>query len=97
MSNGICLMVYNCILVDDTPNITQLLLGRTKYSKYSPEQRAEFGPYAAGTNIARSVKKYQTEFPNLRKQFDFKKEYLKQKDSSGKEVIILKTKKTRSS
>ena len=72
------------------------LLGRsTKYSKYSPEQKAEIGRYAANTNIASAVRKYQADFPNLRKQtvYKFKKAYLKKKESTGKEVIILKAKK----
>ena len=40
------------------------------------------------------VRKYQADFPNLRKQivFEFKKLYHKQKESSGKEVTILKAK-----
>ena len=51
--------------------------------------------YAASTNIASAVRKYQADFPNLRRQtvFEFKKAYLKQKESSGKEVTILKAKK----
>ena len=67
----------------------------TKYSKYSPEKKAEIGRYAASTNIASAVRKYQVDFPNLRKQtvYEFKKAYLKQKESSGKEVNILKTKR----
>ena len=67
----------------------------SKYSKYSQEQRPEIGQYATNTNIASAVKKYQSEFPNLQKQtvFDFKKAYIKQKESFGKEITILKTKK----
>ena len=73
-----------------------MLLGRsTKYAKYSPEQKAEIGRYAANTNIASAVRKYQADFPNLRKQtvYEFKKAYLKKKESTGKEVTILKAKK----
>ena len=63
--------------------------------KYSPEQKAEIGRYAANTNISSAVRKYQLDFPNLRKQtvYEFKKAYLKEKGSSGKEVTILKAKK----
>ena len=59
-------------------------LGRsTKYSKYSPEQKAEIGRYAASTNIASAVRKYQVDFPNLRKQTvcEFKKAYQKKLQS----------------
>ena len=76
------------------------ILGRSaNYSRYSPEQKAKIGRHAASTNIASAVRKYQADFPNLRKQtiFEFKKAYLKQKESSGKEVTILKVKKKRSS
>ena len=69
-----------------------MLLGRsTKYAKYSPEQKAEIGRYAANTNIVSAVRKYQADFPNLRKQtvYEFKKAYLKKKESTGKEVTIL--------
>ena len=72
------------------------ILGRSaNYSRYSPEQKAKIGRHAASTNIASAVRKYQADFPNLRKQtvFEFKKAYLKQKESSGKEVTILKAKK----
>ena len=72
------------------------ILGRsTNYSRNSPEQKAEIGRYATSTNIASAVRKYQADFPNLHKQtmFEFKKAYLKQKKSSGKEVVILKAKK----
>ena len=72
------------------------ILGRSaNYSRYSPEQKAEIGRYAASTNIASAVRKYQADFPNLRKQtvYEFKKAYLKQKESSGKEVTILKAKR----
>ena len=73
------------------------ILGRsTIYSRYSTEQNTEIGQYVASTNIASAVRKYHADFPNLRKQtvFEFKKAYLKQKESSGKH---LKSKKTRSS
>ena len=62
--------------------------------KYSPEQKAEIGRYAANANIASAVRKYQLDFPNLRKQtaYEFKKAYLKEK-GSRKEVTILKAKK----
>ena len=65
--------------------------------KYSPEQKAEIGRYAANTNIASAVRKYQLDFLNLRKQtvYEFKKAYLKEKGSSRKEVTILKAKKRR--
>ena len=65
------------------------------YSRYSPEQKAEIGQYAASTNIASAVTKYQADFPNLGEQtvFESKKAYLKQKESSGEEVTILKAKK----
>ena len=55
----------------------------------------EIGRHAASTNIASAVRKYQADFRNLRKQtvFEFKKAYFKQKESSGKEVTILKAKK----
>ena len=55
----------------------------------------EIGWCAASTNIASAVRKYQADFRNLLKQteFEFKKAYLKQKESSGKEVTILKAKK----
>ena len=72
------------------------ILGRSaNYSRYSPEQKAKIGRHAASTNIASAVRKFQADFPNLRKQtiFEFKKAYLKQKESSGKEVTILKAKK----
>ena len=72
------------------------ILGRSaNYSKYSPEQNAEIGRYAASTNIASAARKYEADFLNLRKQIvlEFKKAYLKQKEYSGKEVTILKTKK----
>ena len=72
------------------------ILGRsTNYSRNSPEQKAEIGRYATSANIASAVRKYQADFPNLHKQtmFEFKKAYLKQKKSSGKEVVILKAKK----
>ena len=72
------------------------ILGRSvNYSRYSPEQKAEIGRYAVSTNIASAVRKYQGDFPNLHKQtvFEFKKTYLKQKESSAKDVTILKTKK----
>ena len=61
---------------------------------YSPEQTAEIGRYAAITNIASAVRKYQLDFLNLRKQpvFEFKKAYLKEKGSSWTEVTILKAK-----
>ena len=71
-------------------------LGRcANYSRYSPEQKAQIGRYVASTNIASAVTKYQADFPNLRERtvFEFKKAYLKQKESSGKEVTILKAKK----
>ena len=63
--------------------------------KYSPEQKAEISRYAADTNIASAVRKYQLNFSNLRKQtvYEFKKAYLKEKGSSWKEVTILKAKK----
>ena len=63
--------------------------------RYSPEQKAEIGQYAASANIASAVRKYQADFPNLRKQtvVEFKKAYLKQTESCGKEVTILKAKK----
>ena len=66
-----------------------------QHSKYSPEQKAEIGRYAASTNIASAARKYQVDFPNLRKQtvYEFKKAYLKQKESSGKEATILKAKR----
>ena len=72
------------------------ILGRsTNYSRYFPEQKAEIGRYAASTNIASAVRKYEADFLNLRKQIvlEFKKAYLKQKEYSGKEVTILKPKK----
>ena len=73
------------------------ILGRSaNYSRYSTEQKAEIGRYVVSTNTAGAVRKYQADFPNLRKQtvFEIKKAYLKQKESSGKEVTILKAKKT---
>lgn len=74
-----------------------MFLGLTKYSKYSPEKRAEIGRHAASTNIASPAKTDQAKFPNLseRTVFNFKKAYHKQKKSSGKEVTIFKTKKRR--
>ena len=71
-----------------------ILGGSANYSRYSPEQKAEIGGYAASTNIASAVRKYQADFPNLRKQtvFEFKKAYLKQKEYSGKEVTTLNAK-----
>ena len=85
-----------CHIVELTKVLFGSFLGRsTKYSKYSPEQKAEIGRYAASTNIASAVRKHQVDFPNLRKQtvYEFKKAYLKQKESSGKEVTILKAKR----
>ena len=72
------------------------ILGRSaNYSRYSPEQKVETGRYEVSTNIASAVRKYQADFPNLRKQtvFELKKAYLKHRESSGKEVTILKVKK----
>ena len=71
------------------------ILGRsTKYVKYSREQKAEIGRYAANTNIGSAVRKYQLDFANLSKQtvYEFKKAHLKEKGSSRKEVTILKAK-----
>ena len=85
-----------CHIVELTKVLFGSFLGRsTKYSKYSPEQKAEISRYAASTIIASAVRKYQVDFPNLRKQpvYEFKKAYLKQKESSGKEVTILKAKR----
>ena len=85
-----------CHIVELTKALFGSFLGRsTKYLKYSPEQKAEIGRYAASTNIASTVRKYQVDFPNLCKQtvHEFKKAYLKQKESFGKEVTILKAKR----
>ena len=85
-----------CHIIELTKVLFGSFLGRsTKYSKYSPEQKTEIGRYAASTNIASAVRKYEVHFPNLRKQtvYAFKKAYLKQKESSGKEVTILKAKR----
>ena len=85
-----------CHIVELTKVLFGSFLGRsTKYSKYSPEQKAEIGRYAASTNTASAVRKYQVDFPNLRRQrvYELKKTYLKQKESSGKEVTILKAKR----
>ena len=85
-----------CHIVELTKVLFGSFLGRsTKYSKYSPEQKAEIDWYAASTNIASAVRKYQVDFPNLHKQtvYEFKKTYLKQKESSGKEATILKAKR----
>ena len=85
-----------CHIVELTKVLFGSFLGRsTKYSKYSPEQKVEIGRYATSTNIASAVRKYQADFPNLRKQtvYEFKTAYLKQKESSGKEVTILKAKR----
>ena len=65
-----------CHIVELTKVLFGSFLGRsTKYSKYSPEQKDEIGRYAASTNIASAVRKYQVNFPNLRKQtvYEFKK------------------------
>ena len=85
-----------CHIVELTKVLFGSFLGRsTKYSKYSPEQKVEIGRYATSTNIASAVRKYKADFPNLRKHtvYEFKKAYLKQKESSGKEVTILKAKR----
>ena len=90
----------NCFLCVTSNSLKLLsfdsLLGRsTNYSRYSPEQKAEIGRYAASTNILSAVRKYQADFPNPHKQavLEFKKAYLKQKESSGKKATIVKVKK----
>ena len=58
-----------CHIVELTKVLFDSFLGRsTKYSKYSPEQKAEICRYAASTNIASAARNYQVDFPNLRKQ-----------------------------
>ena len=76
----------------DTPFIC---LGRKKFAKWTPQQRAEIGRYASTHGVTAAVRDYQGKYPQLKKQtvFKFKASYQKQKKDSGKEVHKLATKK----
>ena len=74
---------------------TFICLGRKKYAKWTPQQRAEIGRYASTHGVTAAVRHYQGKYPQLKKQtvFEFKASYEKQRKDTGKEVHKLATKK----
>ena len=74
---------------------TFICLGRKKYAKWTPQQRAEIGHYPSTHEVTAAVRHYQGKYPQLKKQtvFEFKASYQKQKKDTGKEVHKLATKK----
>ena len=74
---------------------TFICLGRKKYGKWTPQQRAEIGRYTSTHGVTAAVRHYQGKYPQLKKQtvFKFKASYQKQKQDTGKKVHKLATKK----